>query len=220
MHFTIHSFILPEAVAPPEFDARIEKVDVKSLPPAFDQYQRFKFGAVKRETGGTFYGERSKVWIYSRPGQSIAVSLDYPFPSFHDLSPCYVGQGWHVVEAKVIHELPGAGRPAVWQEMRMSFPGGRSGYVVYAEFNPEGDALEGESRLTGAFYRNMRALQALYDYVFRHEEFTKPKPLGPAYQIQAMIQTDGRLSPETEQELQQVFFAAVRELSPQIFEKK
>ena len=218
LHFVVHSFILPEGVASPELDAKVLKIDAKSLDEGIEEYRLVHFQTEKRDTGSAF-GESSKRWIY-RKGTFLAISLDYPFPKFHDLAPCYVGTGWTVEGSNSTHEPEKSKAPAVWNELRLHKSGGRFGYVVFAEFNAEGDALEGESRIFGALQRHEKALQALYDRVFRPEQFKQPNPTGPAYQIQLLIEADEPIQDKDRADVQQVFFSAVRQLRGQLFDPK
>jgi exosortase len=222
MHFAIHSFILPDPVAPPGFDDKIQQIGEKSLPAAIDGYVKKAYGTDRRDTGSAF-GEYSKVWVYRKGVDThLLISLDYPFPKFHDLAPCYVGRGWNVESSNTTQELNPNPKnaPEFWHELRLWKEGGRFGYVVFAEFNAEGDALTGESRLLGSLQRNERALQAIYDRIFRPEEFKAPKPLGPAYQIQALIEADEPIQEKERTELQRVFLAASRDLRAQLFDGK
>jgi hypothetical protein len=218
LHFVVHAFILPDEVASPEFDAKVEKIDAKSLDKGIEGFRLVGFGTEKRDMGSAF-GERSKIWIYAK-GTRLDISLDYPFPKFHDVGPCYIGKGWTVEGSNSTREPEDAKAPAVWHELRLRKAGGRFGYVVFAEFNAEGDPLEGESRLLGAVNRHEKALQALYDRFFNPSKFNAPRPMGPAYQIQAMIEADEPIQDKDKAELQQVFFAAVRQLRGQLFDPK
>jgi hypothetical protein len=220
LHFAIHNFILPDAVAPVGFDERVEQIGEKSLDPALEQFRRAGFGKERRITGSAF-GEKSSAWLYGKGAQTgVIISLDYPFPKFHDLTPCYVGRGWSIDNATTKADPKDPKAPAIWHEFDMHKTGGRFGYVVYTEFNAEGDALSGESRLLGTLQRHERALQALYDRIFRPAEFSAPKPMGPAYQIQAFTEGDRALEPEEKAEIREMFFLAVRELRPQLFGDK
>ena len=78
-------------------------------------------------------------------------------------------------------------RPAIWHQMTLVQPGGRFGYVAFAELNFQGDALGPEPRFFGAFARHTQALETLFDRLFRPEQFKAPTPLGPAYQFQVFI---------------------------------
>ncbi|HEX3315395.1 MAG TPA: exosortase U [Gemmataceae bacterium] len=219
LHFAIHSFILPDVTASPEFGDRVQKIGKKSLPTAIEQHRMMAFGTDRRGTGSAF-GENSKQWIYGKGTQFVGVSLDYPFPKFHDLAPCYVGRGWSVDLTIPHHELPNSKAPPIWHEHQMHKSGGRFGYVVFAEFNAQGDSLDGESRLLGALLRHERALQAICDRIFRPEEFKAPQPMGPAYQMQTFVESERPMTDADRQEIQQVFFGAVAKLRQELFGKK
>ena len=219
LHFAIHSFILPDVIAPIEFKDKLERIGLNTLPPAFDQHVRMSFYPSTRDSGSAF-GENSKLWIYGKGSQPVGISLDYPFPKFHDVSPCYVGRGWKVEHSASHVELENAKAPPIWHEHQMHKAGGRFGYVVFAEFNAQGDPLDGESRLVGALQRHERALQAIYDRIFRPAEFKAPKAIGPAYQMQTFVESENPMTDADRDEIQKVFFGAVAKLRQELFGKK
>ena len=221
LHFAIHSFILPDAVASPEFDEGREDRQGFSLPFGHRASIAGLNSAGNQRGTGNAFGEHSKEWLFADKVTPVGVSFDYPFEKFHHLVTCYAGKGWTVERYKSMHEPEDAKAPAVWNEFDLVHKaGGQFGYVAFAEFNAQGDSLQGESRLLGALLRHEKALQALYDRIFRPAEFNAPKPIGPAYQIQAFTMADKPIDAEDRAAVREMFFLALRELREPLFGQK
>src|SRR5262249_12716073 len=60
---------------------------------------------------------------------------------------------------------------------------------------------------------------ALYDKVFRPNQFKAPKPLGPAYQFQVFVDRDEMIDGQRMREAQEILFKVVRDLRPKLFGK-
>src|SRR5207247_7449895 len=77
--------------ARPIFDARVVEVcngfDADTLPQTIGDWQRDpKSGFTKRDTPEMYYADHSRTWTYaSRRGTRVTLSLDYPYPEWHNL---------------------------------------------------------------------------------------------------------------------------------------
>src|SRR5439155_10858871 len=127
---------------PTSLPTAVQALDTEVLPAQVASWERQGFTTETRNPGSAF-GEVSRIWNYRR-GQSLGVvSLDYPFPSWHDLTRCYTGQGWRIDEETVHPATATAAEGQVgYIEVRMTKPGYRSGYLLYCEFDPQGVVLE------------------------------------------------------------------------------
>lgn len=74
-------------------DDRIAQLSQASLPSPLASWTLVDFQEVKRSASSEF-GERSKQWTFNRDGTIAIVSVDFPFPEWHDLDSCYRGVGW------------------------------------------------------------------------------------------------------------------------------
>ncbi len=67
-----------------------KRSDLENLDP---QCSLVGFNVTHRDTGSVF-GEHSATWELVDQGQPIQMSLDFPFPGFHDLTFCYFSTGY------------------------------------------------------------------------------------------------------------------------------
>ena len=165
----------------------------------------FDFGVRTRNPGSEF-GETSRVWTYQRGPNAAAVSLDYPFPGWHDLSRCYTTQGWTIEDETVVATEDG-GRV----ELQLSKPGYRSGFLLFCEFDGRGTTLA--PRGGGAdlsLHRHAAALRRLWERWRGESCCGADDAEGPIYQLQLFIEGYSTLTPE-EQELARRLFARARD---------
>ncbi len=73
----------------------IDNLSKESLPPQLVGWSMTNFQRETRSTSSEF-GARSRQWTYTKGALSAVVSIDYPFPDWHDLDVCYRGVGWTV----------------------------------------------------------------------------------------------------------------------------
>ena len=93
---------------------------------------------------GSDLGKRSDIWRYKGPNGLAVVSLDQPFPGWHELTTCYKSSGWELVrrERKDPSGADAAGDekwPYVAAEFKRET--GERGFLVFALFNTAGDAV-------------------------------------------------------------------------------
>jgi hypothetical protein len=170
------------------------------LPAKIGSWDRREFAPQTRDAG-SFFGENSHVWSYARPGSAAVVSLDFPFPGWHDLTWCYRGIGWQIDGQDVYHpaEVPGG-----YVEVRMSKPGFRHAYLLFCEFDRQGRPFR--ARPGGAqepLFRHEATLIRVRDRLAGRPGPAGDPP-GAAHQFQVFVESAGPLAPDTE--------AAVREL--------
>jgi exosortase len=159
---------------------------------------------------GSAFGEFSKTWVYRRPMQQAVLSLDYPFPGWHDLTRCYTSQGWVVEDEAVVQEGPGL--PSGWVALRLTKPGYRFGYLVFTQFDGTGRVLA--PRLAGSqlsLHRHEQAWRRLEDRLTGTTADVSGDPSGSVYQLQVFVES---FAPLQEQDLNQA-----RELFVQSWER-
>jgi exosortase len=85
---------------------RFEKLDFK-LPAAIGEWrmEETKDGSATLQLEAVF----SKVWEYRNGNVVVSVAIDYPFNGFHDVTGCYLLQGW-----KLESEVTERGNESVW----------------------------------------------------------------------------------------------------------
>ena len=108
----------------------VEGLSKESLPKEMAGWAMTEFRRESRHASSEF-GERSRQWTY-RQGDSVAVvSIDYPFPEWHDLAVCYRGVGWTLGKRS---RLPD-GTTAVQFPLKNSE---ESGWLIYDMFDQNG----------------------------------------------------------------------------------
>lgn len=73
-----------------------DKIDVAVLPETFGRWARPKELAIEQREATNPLGQYSRIWKFTNPvlRSECAVSLDYPYPEYHDLRICYENSGW------------------------------------------------------------------------------------------------------------------------------
>lgn len=151
------------------------------------EWRRQKFAEESRNPGSAF-GEFSKIWVYQGPRQQAIVSLDYPFPGWHDLTRCYTSQGWVIDEERV--EDGDGQAPGGYVVLRLKKPGHYCGYLIFAQLDGSGKALE--PRLGGAGLSLSRQEQAWRRFQCRLRGESTAQvgdPTGTVYQLQLFIES-------------------------------
>lgn len=113
-----------------------EKADAFVLPENLADWSQTDFETEKRGAASIF-GEHSRTWTYEAPFGAVQASFDYPFARWHDLRVCYSGTGW-TMATTTKHETQIAGLPVEFLEVDMQQTDGKSGHLLFAEFENTG----------------------------------------------------------------------------------
>lgn len=124
------------------YEERFASVDAETMPDRLGAYRRHDFRVDRRDWDNS-WGEHSRVWSYWGPSHAAAVSLDYSFVGWHELTACYRSRGWRTtstrVEAAPVRpggpEPSGGGLAMVSEFTNIE---GRSGYLIYALYDRRG----------------------------------------------------------------------------------
>lgn len=163
-------------------------VDQTALPTQIENWVFKDFKSETRDEASLFAPE-SYVWTYQSNGITAIVSLDGPYPEFHDLTLCYRGVGWSV---STHHEYPEESPTGMsWLEMRKPSEYGR---VFYSAYSRDGllarPAFEfsASTRLVRNIDLAIGRLEAPSQDVNRNDE------LLPISQVQVLVQSDQLIS--------------------------
>ncbi len=181
----------------------VERLNQDTLPEQLGGWQREQFSRANRNAGSAF-GEFSGVWSYRQGGQQAILSLDYPFPGWHDLTRCYTSQGW-VVEKQQTYRSGGA-TPVEYGVVWLVKPGHRSGYLVFAEFDRGGRPLH--PRIGGtelSLGRHEQAIRRLLDRWHGTTSADAVDPPGPIYQLQLFAESNAPLNEAEQNHAQDLF---------------
>jgi exosortase len=171
------------------------------LPPRIGPWERTDFAVLSRESD-SYFGEYSHTWRYTRNGISALVSLDSPFPAWHDLTWCYVGTGWRIDEQEV---KEAAAVPGGFVEVRLNRPVNRHGYLVFAEFDRRGRPLTARPGGTAASPFRHRAALARFGL---GGEAPAADPAPPVYQLQVFVEGSAPLGSGDEADVRELFSRA------------
>jgi hypothetical protein len=153
------------------------------------------------------------VWTYRLKDGSLtaAISLDYPFLSFHDLSVCYKFNGYLIEEGR---DVPGSQsadpRALDYHEFDLSKSRQhKHGRVLFTEFYRDGTLLEPSTTIYAPSWSRLieQRLQSRLG-ALRHLFHVGPAVAvegGPVFQVQLFAETYRPLSAAEHQELQTLF---------------
>jgi exosortase len=208
-HLLSHGRSEPEAEVASSHASTLDQLDIDLLPERMGPWQRQDFQKQTRDTGN-FFGEHSRSWIYRHGDRTALFSLDYPFPSWHDLTRCYTGQGWRLDEQHLheAEEVPGGFLAA-----RLSKPACRHGYLLFCEFNDRGQPLQarpGAARLS--LFRHEITTRSLWERLTGKPGGEAVDPAGPVFQWQFMVESSATPTPAEESVLREMFARAFARL--------
>jgi exosortase len=214
-HWLTHGRSGPEAEIASSPASAIDQLDVDLLPERMGPWQRQGFQEQARDAGN-FFGEHSRTWVYRHGDRTALFSLDYPFPSWHDLTRCYTGQGWRLEEQRLheAEEVPGG-----FLAVRLSKPAYRHGYLLFCEFNGRGQPLQarpGAARLS--LFRHEIATRSLWERL-TGKSGGAVDPAGPVFQWQLIVESSAAATPAEESALREMFaraFARLRKRAEQL----
>jgi exosortase len=193
----------------------LDQLEIDLLPERMGSWQRQDFQVQARDAGN-FFGEHSRTWIYRHGDRTALFSLDYPFPSWHDLTRCYTGQGWRLDE-QCLHEAQEV--PGGFLAARLSKPAYRHGYLLFCEFNGKGQPLQarpGAARLS--LFRHKIATRSLWERLTRKPGEKAVDPAGPVFQWQLIVESSAVPTAAEESALREMFaraFARLRKRAEQ-----
>lgn len=78
----------------------ITSMEKEFMPVQFGDWTLRDFEIQDRGTNSDF-GEFSRIWTYTSGAHSMALSIDYPFQEWHELSACYRGDGWNIDASQI-----------------------------------------------------------------------------------------------------------------------
>ena len=201
------------------FDADYTRsFDENDLPPKINDWTAKEDGyEIALRTTGSDHGKRSDSWQYSGPNYPVVVSVDQPFPGWHELPSCYKANGWEMVNRKRIDpsengEVDGSSWPYVVAEFKR--PTGERAYLAFALFNSLGEPVDPPSSWGRMAIFLMKAKVRLSNRI-RASLFDNS-----TYQVQAFVTTYGEgFSEQIEKDIQKNFLE-VREIIKKEFVAK
>jgi hypothetical protein len=167
-------------------------------------WEQTDFATQTREAN-SFFGEHSRIWIYSDGRRAAIAAVDYPFPGWHDLTWCYVGNGWQIDSQAVRTDC---GVPGGLLVVKLTQSTYRHGSLFFCEFDQHGQALAARPGGSEAslFRHQTTLLRARARLGLDVEPLIDPAP--PVYQFQVFVEGFDQLKPEEEASVLKLFVGA------------
>jgi hypothetical protein len=172
------------------------------MPERTGPWQREGFEVVNRHKRHEL-GATSQVWRFQNGGDKMLVSLDYPFPGWHDVVYCYKTQGWSPLRPN----QPAAN--AFHTRTQLGAAGGRRGYLWFAAFDARGQDQPVKTL-------SVRLRDRLSDWAWLAQPGDRQRVQLPVYQAQMLVECYRQLSPEEERQTEQLFADAYSRLKARV----
>ncbi len=172
------------------------------LPATISGWSQVKFVAEDYDPNRAM-GVFRQTWFLRSGPSECAVSADYPFGWGHDLSGCYVANGWTV--AQRVQQQPDATASApqeAYVEVDMLGQGGEHGLLLFSLIDQTGHVVDVPQHLTWQRIRGKAAYNPLWSRVSPSE----------ALQVQAFISTRDPISDVKRQMFQDLYLTARQKL--------
>jgi hypothetical protein len=184
--------------------ARFQQAD---LPEKLGGWTLVAYELTERAPGDEL-GHFSNKWRFRRGTVECLVSVDYPFFGWHDLTNCYRGSGWMIVERRDFGPADAGRVNGAYLEAEMSKPTGEYGWLMFGLFDRSGEYVA--PPLSGV------RVPRLLDRLARSPLISSLLGRGymgdltTTYQVQVFVSDAVGLSPEQRDELRQFFWAVRR----------
>ncbi|QEG38672.1 exosortase U [Roseimaritima ulvae] len=173
----------------PEFGA-------ESLPQQWDGWRRVDYRVSTRIVEDPL-GEHSQSWVYQKGTLQAEISLDYPYRSLHDLTSCYSGLGWQMVEREVVRsDDENVSTVDPYVVARMDKPLHGQGFLIYSHYD-----------IAGKCDVELKEALSLGQLLQRRTDFGLPW-----FQIQLLDTNSVPFSAEEERQLSELFFQLRKEI--------
>ncbi len=205
------------------FDSKaIRSFEENDLPEKIDQWTAVEDGhAIKLRERGSDVGNRSDQWKFNGSKFSALISLDQPFPGWHELTSCYKNTGWEMVRRERIgdpseddgDDFGTAKWPYVVAEFKRET--GERAFLAFALFNSVGEPVIPPAKWDRMSAWVYSKIQNRVSNRVRESLFDKS-----TYQIQAFVTSYGNgLEDAAEQEIEN-HFLKIREILLKKFRSK
>lgn len=191
----VASFMLS---GPRDFDmVHLERAD---LPENLNGWKMAEHQLVRREVGDR-EGQFSSEWKYRNDSLECRVSIDFPFYDWHELTICYAGNGWEVVDQRVVNSGQNDDNGEAYVEAELSQPTGDSGSLLFGLFDGSGQHLVPPRGIwPNARWRMTRSPLGRWVLGLRRQRMSES-----TYQVQVFTARFAGLSPPQRDEVRRLF---------------
>jgi len=133
----------------------VRSFEENDLPEKLGQWTAVEDGhRIEIRDRGSDLGKRSDKWSYKGPQYVAHISLDQPFPGWHELTTCYRNSGWEMIsrERKGYNEAGSKGSDWPYVVAEFERATGERGYLVFALFNSVGNPVTPPAEWNRMFY--------------------------------------------------------------------
>lgn len=192
-----------------EIAKAIEALGPTALPAETEGWQRLRFDGQPNKAVADMAGVQSRSWTYRKGPVTATFSIDFPFPadSWHELTICYLSQGWALQQRRLPHAAEEATTPPC-VEAHLAKPLDLQGYLWHGQMDNRGQWLcppgtFGSSSRELAYRTLWRRLTSQASGAGTHS--------GVSYQVQLFVESYVPLS-AVEQERARMLFEQLREV--------
>lgn len=112
-------------------------LEEQDLPAVIATWQLGRFASEDRGRGSDF-GQHSDIWSYTSPQCNATISLDQPFPGWHELTTCYTLVGWSLRDRVVRQASSKGGEKWPFVEAKMVRDDGTNALLLFSFFDISG----------------------------------------------------------------------------------
>jgi len=124
---------------PHEVISKLESLDKTALDVPIPGWKLQQFARPDPRPMDSIFGERSATWQGSVRDYRVTASADYPFEIWHDVTICYIGTGWNILEKK---DLPPTTEiPMSVRQARLERRGNHKAYLVFVQLDSQGEPI-------------------------------------------------------------------------------
>ncbi len=203
------------------FDLDVTKpFEETDLPAKLDDWSVVDYKIDSRERGSDL-GKRSDLWTYRAPNCTAQISLDQPFPGWHELTTCYKNSGWNLLSRQrkesELEVLDTNGQPGKvsWPYVVAEFnkPTGEHSFLVFSLFNTAGAPVNPPASWNPLMYFISGIKNRLSGRI-RTQFFNRA-----TYQVQAFVAGYGGFDDSTKGQIEERFLR-LREITRSKFIEK
>lgn len=176
------------------------------LPTTIGNWTQVEHATKQRDEVGSM-AEFRRIWLYRSDFCDCMVSVDYPFPQWHDLSVCYRGKGWKVVERT---DYPSGSECTdkcdPYTEVKMTRPIGKHGLLLFSH-GSRSLSQRVASKLIG---------NPLWSWLPHTDQGAgqepPPQTEPPTFQLQALVMSETPLSTAHREAIHRLFLEVRQEV--------
>lgn len=191
----------------------IQSFEENDLPAKIDQWTAIEDGhSIEIRERGSDVGNRSDQWKYKGSQFSATISIDQPFPGWHELTSCYKNTGWELLSRERIDpDESAAGQwPYVVAEFKRET--GERGHLIFSLFNSVGDPVPPPAK--------WNRMSAFFYSMFKREVSNRVRASlfdKSTYQIQSFVTSYGEELAEASEKEIESHYLKIREILKEKF---